>query len=208
VNASLDTFESALPTRLREHVDHQFALRHRRSQHRLLIAAAVTGVAAAVIVVVPALGSDAAYSVGEGDSGTITVEVHRLEDAEGLEGKLAKYGVKADVTYLPERQECAPGRYTPVARRLSGLKVSMGTQMLRVELPPGTVRYGETFVMDVSGEAVPPSSSEPSEDGVIDRGGFIGSGEMDVAAGPVQPCSAVPGTAVDDAVALPRPVES
>jgi hypothetical protein len=62
--------------------------------------------------------------------------------------------------------------------------------------------------MDVSGEAVPPSSSEPSEDGVIDRGGFIGSGEMDVAAGPVQPCSAVPGTAVDDAVALPRPVES
>jgi len=195
MNAQLDSFETALLTRLREHVDQQPAVRPRFSRPRLLLGAAATvAAAAAMVVVVPGLGNTPAYSVQEGNSGTITVEVQRLEDAEGLEAELAKFGVKADITYLPDRQECAPGRYTPVDRTLSGMVVTMGSQLLRVTLPPGTVRDGETFVMAVSGEAIPPSSSEPSQDGIIDMGGFSVWADFNVTARPVQSCRVVPST--------------
>lgn len=193
MNAPLDSFETALLTRLREHVDQQPAVRPRLSRPRLLLGAAATVAAAvAMVVVVPGLGTTTAYSVQEGNSGTITVEVRRLEDAKGLEAELAKYGVTADVTYVPDHQMwCAPGRYTPVDRKLSGMQVEMGAQLLKVTLPPGTVRDGEIFVMAVFGEVIP-TSTEPSQDGVRDDGGFSGLTEFDVTAGPVQPCKVVP----------------
>ncbi len=195
MNAPLDSFETALLTRLRGHVGQQPAASHRPSRPRLVLAAIATVAAAvAMVVVVPGLGPTAAYSVQEGNSGTITVEVRRLEDARGLEAELAKYGVEADVTYLTDRQECVPGRYTPVPRRLSGLTVSIGSRLLRVTLPPGTVRDGEVFVMAVSGGAVAPSSSEPSQDGVSDLGGFASWADFDVTAAPVPPCRPVPGS--------------
>lgn len=195
MNPPLDSFETALLTRLREHVDQQPAQRPRLSRSRLLFGAATVAAASAVVVVVPGLGSGAAYSVQEGNSGTITVEVQRLEDAEGLESELAKHGVDANITYLPDMQECAPGRYTPVDRSLAGMGVVMGTDLLRVTLPPGTVRDGETFVMAVSGEAFPPSASEPSQDGITDMGGFSGWTDFSVTAGRVRPCTTVPSTA-------------
>jgi len=192
MNAPLDSFETALLTRLREHVDQQPAVRPRLSRPRLLLGAAATvAAAAAMVVVVPGLGTPTAYSVQEGNSGTITVEVRRLEDAKGLEAELAKYGVTADITYVPDHQICAPGRYMPVHRKHSGMQVEIGAQQLKVTLPPGTVRDGETFVMAVSGEVIPPST-EPSQDGVRDDGGFSGWTEFDVTAGPVQPCKVVP----------------
>ena len=79
-------------------------------------------------------------------------------------------------------------------RTLSGMRVSMSTTSLQVRLPPGTMRDGETFVMAVSGEAIPPSSSGPSQGGVTNLGGFSGWTDFDVTAGPVQPCTVVPGT--------------
>lgn len=195
MNAPLDSFESALLTRLRDHVDQQPASTPRFSRPRLLLPAVATVAAAGVmVVVIPGLGTTTAYSVQEGNSGTITVEVHRPEDADGLEEELAQYGVKADVTYLTDRQECSPGRYTPVGRSLSGMGISIGSELLRVTLPPGTVRDGETFVMAVSGEAIAPSSSESSRDGTTDEGGYSGWSDFDVTAGPVQPCTAVPSS--------------
>lgn len=169
------------------------AVRPRRSRARLvLVAAATLAVAGLVVVVVPGLGTTAAYSVQEGNAGTITVEVRRLEDAEGLEAELAKHGVTADITYVPDRQECAPGRYVPVVRRLPGLGLTMGSDLLRVTLPPGSIRAGETFVLAVSGEAIPPQS-EPDDDGVIDGGGFAGWTDFNVTAGPVRPCEPTSG---------------
>lgn len=195
MSTELDSFETALLTRLHEHVDQRPASRPRFSRPRLLLGTAATvAAAAAMVLVVPGLGSTTAYSVQEGNSGTITVEVQRLEDAEGLEAELGKFGIKADITYLSGRQECAPGRYTPVDRSLSGMGVTMGSDLLRATLPPGAVRDGETFVMAVSGESVPPSSSEPSEDGVIDMGGFSGWTDFNVTAGQVQPCRPVPSS--------------
>lgn len=98
------------------------------------------------------------------------------------EAALAKHGIAADVTYLPEREECAPGRYTPVQRPLSGMRVSMGSERLRVTLPPGTVRDGETFVMAVSGETT------------VADGSFSGWTEFDVTAGPVGACRPRPSS--------------
>lgn len=88
-----------------------------------------------------------------------TVRVQRPEDAEGLETALDEYGITADITYVPEHQICAPGRYTPVDRRLSGMTISTGPDRL---------------------------------EGVTDQGGFSGSTDFDVTAGPVRPCSGVP----------------
>lgn len=195
MSASLDSFETVLLAQLRDHVDEQSVQRPRFSRTRLMLGAATTVVAAAALVlVVPGLGSTTAYSVQEGNSGTITVEVQRLEDAEGLEAELAEHGVVADITYVPDGQECAPGRYTPVDRRLSGMGLTMGSDRLEVTLPPGTVRDGETFVMAVSGEAIPPSPTEPSQGGITDMGGFSGWADFDVTAGPVQPCTVIPNT--------------
>lgn len=194
MNAPLDSFETALLTRLRDHVEQETTVRPRLSRPRLLLGAAATVAAAAVmVVVVPGLGTTAAYSVQKGNSGTITVEVQRLEDAEGLEAELAKLGVTADITYVPDRQECAPGRYAPVDRSLSGMGVTMGSRRLEVTLPPGAVRDGETFVMAVSGAAIPSSSSD-SEDGITDLGGFTGWTDFNVTSGPVRPCTLVPST--------------
>lgn len=194
MTAPLDSFETALLTRLRAHVDQKPA-RHGLSPRRRLVlgAAAAVAAAAAIVVVVPGLGSTTAYSVQQGNSGTITVEVRRLEDAEGLEADLAEHGVTADITYLPDRQECAPGRYVPVDRSLSGMTLEMGSTRLRITLPPGTVREDETFVLAVSGEDIPPSS-EPAQDGVVSLGGFSGYADFDVTAGPVRACTAVPSS--------------
>ena len=186
MNAPLDSFESALLSRLREHVEEQPAEQPRSSRRRLLVGAIVTSAAAVMVVVVPGLGSTTAYSVQEGNSGTITVEVERLEDAGGLEAALAEHGVHADITYLPDRQECAPGRYTPVGRSLSGMQVSMGTDRLvvtlrarhgarRRDVRDGRVRGGRSSVLGArarrrprpgwSSAAGPTSTSPPAPRG-------------------------------------------
>lgn len=110
MNAALDSFESALLTRLREQVEQPPAVRPRLSRRRLLLGSATVAAAVAMVVIVPGLGTAPAYSVQEGNSGTITVQIRRLEDAKGLEALLAKSGVRADITYVPDGQQCAPRR--------------------------------------------------------------------------------------------------
>lgn len=179
MTAPLDSFETALLVRLREHVDSTETTAARRTSRRwsLGIAAAVTG--AAAVTVLPGPGGTVAYSVQEGNAGEIVVEVNAPEDAEGLEDELAEHGIRADVTYLEDRQQCAPGRYRAVDRSLTGMAVSIGADRLTVTLPPGAVRDGETFVMAISGE-------------VTSMGGYSSWTEFDVASGAVEPCDVVP----------------
>lgn len=195
MNAQLDSFETALLKELREHVDQQSTVSPRAPRRRqiLLTAAALAVVASGLGVVVPQLGTEAAYSVQEGNAGTINVEVRRLEDAAGLEAALAEYGIKADVMYVAGGQQCAPGRYTPVDRRLSEMQVTIGPERLQVTLPPGTVQQGETFVMAISGEAIAPET-EQDEDGSWISDGYRSWTSFDVTAGAVQPCEVVPST--------------
>lgn len=55
---------------------------------------------------------------------------------------LKEYGINANITYVPQGQQCAPGRYTSVDRRLKDMGVVIGAERLSVTLPPGTVRDG------------------------------------------------------------------
>lgn len=192
MTTELDTFETRLLAELRDHV--ASAPAPRRTTPRWVIGGvAAAAVAVAGVVLVPGLGTDAAYSVQEGNAGEIEVEVHRLEDAGGLEALLADHGVAADIRYLPWGQACAPGRYTAVDRSLSGMSMSMGDSLLRVVLPPGAVREGETFVMWVSGREMTPAELDESEteEGVTTVSGPYSRVESDVAAGPVAPCEVV-----------------
>ncbi|QBR94038.1 hypothetical protein [Nocardioides euryhalodurans] len=191
MTTQLDDFETALLHELRAHVADRPA-RVRRGRTRIAVGVGLTAAAAvAAVVVVPGAGVQTAYSVQEGNSGEITVEVNRLEDAAGLERELEAYGVDADVTYVPDGGECAPGRYEPVARSLSGMTTGVGADLLQVTLPPGAVRDGETFVLAVSLVPVP-ATGDPDGDGISDLGGIRVWTDFDVASGPVAPCDVMP----------------
>ena len=49
----------------------------------------------------PGLGTTPAYSVQEGNAGTIEVQINRPQDAAGLERAIEEHGIAADITYLP-----------------------------------------------------------------------------------------------------------
>lgn len=190
----LDSFESALLTELRQHVAERESRPARRSRTRLVVSG--LGVAAAAVtaaVVIPGLGVTTAYSVQEGNSGEIHVEVDRLEDAEGLERAIEAYGIEADVTYVPDGGQCAPGRYQPVGRPLSGLLIQVGEDTsFEVTIPPGAVRAGETFVIAASAVQLP-ALGDPDGDGISHEGGIRGWTDVNVARGAVAPCEVVAG---------------
>lgn len=197
MNTQLDPFETALLARLRDHVEQTEPLPHdgsRRWPRRLTIAAVAAATVAAVAVGVPGTGTIPAYSVQEGNAGEIVVEVNRPEDATGLEKQLAEHGVRADITYVPDGDQCAPGRYRPVQRSLPGMAITIGRDRLTATLPPGAVREDETFVLAVSGTPIP-AEPDASEDGIQSLEGFAAWTDFDVTPGPVQPCRIVPGDA-------------
>jgi hypothetical protein len=187
----LDPFESRLLDELRREVTARAdAPRPRRTRRRALaVAAGVAATAMVGVVLVPGLGTTRAYSVQEGNSGEIEVQINRPEDAAGLERALESHGIEADVTYLPALQTCAPGRYATVDRDLD-LGAEIGEDRVKVTLGPDTVRPGETFVFVWS--IVPMTAEELEEiserDGVRTVSGARSSVELDVATGPVGAC--------------------
>lgn len=202
MNDTEDQFETRLLAALREHVadrtpmdpeietsDETSARRGRRTTRLVLGGIAASVVAAVGLVVVPGLGVTPAYSVQEGNAGTIEVKVNRLEDAEGLEKELAEYGVNADITYVADGGECAPDRYVSVQRRL-GIRLEIGQERFKVTLDPGTVRDGETLVIDVSGVPVPDSVDPETGNQLTD--GFRSWVSAEVANGPVPACTPIP----------------
>lgn len=192
----LDTFESRLLAELRREVASAPVPAPAPGRTRRRALALAAGVAAATVlgvVLVPGLGTTPAYSVQEGNAGEVVVEVNRPEDAAGLERALEERGIAADITYLPMMQTCAPGRFTEVDRKV-GMSLSIGEDLVRVTLPPGAVREGETFVMALS--VVPFTDEQIAEvseregQRVVD--GASSSVSAEVASGPVGPCEAVP----------------
>lgn len=194
--ADLDVFEQRLLAALRHEVstrpEHEESPRRAR-RRTLAMAAAVAATAVVGVALVPGLGTTEAYSVQEGNAGEITVEVNRPEDAAGLERALAEHGIAADVTYLPGLQTCAPGRFRTVDREV-GMRLSIGEDLVRVTLPPGAVRDGETFVMVLSAESMTQAQLDEIEerDGQDATSGTSSSVSADVASGEVAPCVPVP----------------
>lgn len=190
----LDAFETRLLSELRRQVsDHAGTApgpHHGRRRLALLTGAAAAAIAA--VVIVPGIGTAPAYSVSEGNSGEVHVEINRPEDAAGLERALAEHGIKADVTYLTDLARCAPGRYQPVGRDV-GIALSMSERDVTVTLPPGAVRKNETFVMVWS---IAPLSEEElaasTAEGVRTVSGFASNVTADITADRVLPCRVVP----------------
>ncbi|MDO5503558.1 MAG: hypothetical protein Q4G67_10335 [Actinomycetia bacterium] len=197
MNTSLDTFETRLLDSLRTEVADRATDQEnpdpsptnaRRPRRRYLLTAAAVAATAGALLFVPGLGTQPAYSVQDGNAGEVIVEINRPEDAAGLQSALAAHGIAADITYLPELQECAQGRFTEVDRAIPGLTVSVGTESVGVIIPPGTVRDGETFVLTWS---VLPMTDKELESLDAVSGGHL-STDFGVAAGPVAPCKPVP----------------
>ena len=98
---SLDSFDLALLQALRQEVITRPRTSHHRSARRRGLAGA--GVAAAVVTfaAVTLGGPAAAFAVDQSSAGDITVTLHRLDDADGLENALAAKGITANVDYRP-----------------------------------------------------------------------------------------------------------
>ena len=202
MNAPLDTFETRLLARLREEVAQPAATSEptedvppRWSRRRSLLA--MGGVAAAAVgllLLAPGLGPEPAYSVQEGNSGRIVVEVNRPEDAAGLERQLARHGIAAQIDYIPSDLRCAP---RPGLDGPRGLTASVGEDALRVTIPPGAVGEDQTFVLAVSYRALSPAEIEElnrteTEPGVRTLSGGSSTLEFGVVDGPGIPCRTVP----------------
>lgn len=190
----LDAFETRLLSELRREVSDQpiSAPSSDHGRRRVVLLASAAAAAVAAVVVVPGLGTAPAYSVSEGNSGEVHVEINRPEDAAGLERALAEHGITADVTYLTDLARCAPGRYEPVGRDV-GITLSMSEQDVTVTLAPGAVREDETFVMVWSVEPLSEKEMTPdTAEGVPAVSGFASSVDADVTADRVLPCRVVP----------------
>lgn len=187
----LDSFETRLLAELRGEIATMPA--PRRARRTLAVAAGVAATAVVGVVLVPGIGTTPVYSVQEGNSGEIEVEINRPEDAAGLERALEEHGIAADITYLPGMQTCAEGRFTEVGREV-GMSLAIGEDVVRVTLPPGAVRDDETFVMVLSVESMTLAElSEISErEGVRTLNGTHLSVSAELATGPVGLCKAVP----------------
>jgi hypothetical protein len=66
-------------------------------------------VAASVVAVfgLGGSGGSPAYAVAEDGNGDVTVTIHRLDDAAGLEQALSAHGIDADVSYDPSQSGSA-----------------------------------------------------------------------------------------------------
>ncbi|SDS52340.1 hypothetical protein SAMN04488570_2073 [Nocardioides scoriae] len=193
MSTSLDAFQTALLTELRDDVARSSPADRpdapppvRRPRRRLVLAAALVGLLAGGGLLVPALlAQRPAYAVVQGANGVVDVEVHRLEDAAGLERALADAGVRSDVTYLPRDTRCAAGRFVQVAAPVGSARFEfvLGEDGYRVALSPGVVADDQTLVISVARVSGEPG---PGDDGVRDLGGVAGS--IGVAEGAVAPC--------------------
>jgi hypothetical protein len=197
MTASLDHFETSLLTALREHVadrapaagagergGHGSPSVRRRPPRRVLAGLATVAAAVVGLILVPGVGSTPAYSVQEGNSGEIEVQVNRFEDSEGLERALAEHGIHAEITYVPDGGQCVPGRYRRVDR--PGLSMSLAPDLFRITVAPGTVRAGETLVIDASLVRLPDRVDPDTGYQISDA--FTAWVDAEVAQGPVPPC--------------------
>ncbi|MGH3460777.1 MAG: hypothetical protein ACRDP9_04805 [Kribbellaceae bacterium] len=147
-----------------------------------LIAAGVGIFAVGATLGVPLIGGERtaapAYAVQRNDDGTVSVRIERFEDADGLEAAIERYGVNAEVDYLPYGKTCREPRYTVAPTADQSAAVSVGDQDgSSILLTPGDFDSNETLVI---------MHSSAQQAGV--EGRVI---QQLIAEGPVAPCDPV-----------------
>lgn len=183
---SLDRFETALLAQLKNEVagrspadePRPTVLAQRRSgrpSRRWYVPSAAAAVALAVTAVAYSLWPTPAFAVTGRNDGEVHVRVNRLEGADELERALGKRGIAADISYLAEGKQCAPGRYSPV--RTPGLMLGVGAKSIDVTIPPNAVGADETFVLSAAVVPLP--------------NGVHAVVDFDIARGPVGPCQVI-----------------
>jgi hypothetical protein len=129
---TLPGFEQRLLDELRDVVTERPTEPRRRPSRRLVAAAAAAVVAGAMLAVgVPLLAGDGAtpaYAVEASRDGRITIAIHRLDDAAGLERDLAAHGVRARVSYTPSGTTCKDPWWVPSDH---GVRVEVKTVVTR-----------------------------------------------------------------------------
>ncbi|ABS02281.1 hypothetical protein [Kineococcus radiotolerans] len=148
----------------------------RRPKLALTSAGGLIAAGLALVAVVTVSRPLPAYAVTGGNGGEVKVEVNRLEGAGALEDALREKGIAADITYLPSRRACRPGRYVDDSPR--GLSLSVSADRFEVIIPAGAVGAGETFVLSASVTPLPDSGVSAA----VDYG---------IARGPISPCTPV-----------------
>jgi len=93
-----------------------------RARHVVMrrIVVAPVALAAAAAGTILALGHDGstpAYAVEPHSDGTVTVEIHSLRDAAGLQSRLRGVGVPAMVDYVPDGKACREPRFRQSSRQ-------------------------------------------------------------------------------------------
>ncbi len=127
------TFEDRLLTELRHVVATRPAPATPR-RGKLIALAATAGAAIAAAVAVALGGGSAAYAVEPGADGSVTVSIHDLSDAAGLQSALRDAGVPAVVTYSASAPSACGGAGVAPAGPPSETRGGEG---------PTTIRHGE-----------------------------------------------------------------
>jgi hypothetical protein len=206
-----DTYEERLLSELRAYVAERpqtgtpVAVERRHRLPKVALAgAAAAAVAGGVVIATGGDGASAAYAVEQQGDGSVTVEIRKLEDAEGLQAKLRDAGVQAVVKYLPIGKTCASGWFTPATGgpghgTVSGSSIAGGADSpTTFTIDSGMVGPGQTLVITTSTGAV----AAPASGGGGTPQGQMAAIGMAVAQGAVGQCEIVDAPA-DGAPPMP-----
>jgi hypothetical protein len=110
-----------------------------------------------------------AYAVTEADDGAITVTIYREEDAEGLERRLAKAGVPAEVTYLRPGWRCdrTPHGIGPEGEtRFTVTAPENGQHKAGISVTFESAEY-KGYTLMIERTVLPPDTAEERHDGPV-----------------------------------------
>jgi hypothetical protein len=152
--------------------------RRRPWRRPVVLIPALTAATALAVGLSVTAGQTPAYAVTRNADGTITIEIHRWNDAKKLQTDLRAMGVSIVVDFVPGGKRCRPPRITDPAPR----EQYRHTLLTFVE----NHRVSEGFVTRLD-----PSAIKPGQTAVIEyyhpgNGGTAFNGW--IANGPVAPC--------------------
>jgi hypothetical protein len=178
------TFEERLLSELKDVVAARPAVP--KSRRRLVLAgAAAAVVVAGAGVAYAALRPSPAYAVERDPDGSVRVYIFDYRDPEGLQRRLAAFGVRAAVNYLPAGMACREPRadYVPPDRMPLAMVdwSTLSTEQHYFKVFPQYIGPGQTFVYTVQGSKHSQRFS------------------IHLANGPVAPCTPVPGDVAPNA---------